>query len=233
MRGRSAAGVALALLCTIMTGCATPGERMTGSAPPAGKGAAILSGYIVQHDAVNRSGDVLIRKIDPQTGHFLPEAPDTIAKFALLPAFRFEDVLRRGDPTGRSRLHADDLTPIVLAPGLWAVERAWTSSNNANLIMSSSSLTGQDRGLLDTWGFEVFPGQIVALPLLAVSPQEAMGRPGPASVIPETEGAARLGEVSTQGASAVAVQWRSVSVPCPEIRYEGLQLRGEVECAPR
>lgn len=227
-------GGVLAVAALLALGaCATPGERLTGVAPPAGRGAAVVVGYIAQTDAVDRSGFLVLRKTDPATRRFLPEGPDTLARVALLPAFRLADIFRTGDLAGSTRLNAEDLTPLVLSPGTWAVERAYTASTSGNLMASGNSLANHDGGALGTLGFEVTADAILALPLLEVWPREQMGRSGPAAITARDGLAEITALAATRGLMVEPGRWSEIEVECAPIRYEGMQLKGEAECAPR
>ena len=221
------------LVTAAVVGCATPGQRLAGTKPPAGLGAAIITSSVVQRDAVDRSGNLVLRKLEPGADRFLPEAPDTVARVAILPAFRLSELLRRGDLTGRTRLASTDLTPIVLSPGRWAIERAYTSATTGNLILSSNSLVGITDSRLSSWAFDIQADEIVALPLMLVSPNDRWGPAGPASVQPG-EGLPQIIALAAERGLAVEPRdWVPTTVECAPIRYEGFQLRGEVECAPR
>lgn len=174
-----------------------------------------------------------MRKLEPGADRFLPEAPDTLVRINVLPAFRLAELWRRGAITGSTRLAPADVTPVVLTPGRWAVERAYTSATTGNLILSSDSLVGLSGSRLSSWEFEIAAGEVIALPLIRVAASDRMGSAGPAH-LSLGGGAPEVSAIASQrGLTAEVRDWSRVTVACEPIEYSGFQLRGEARCAPR
>lgn len=201
--------------------------------PPTAMAGAVLLGYIAQSDAVDRSGRVVLRKLDASGQIFLPAAPDTTARFDLTPAFRFTEILR-GDLTGRTRARAGDLKLLPLSPGTWVIEEAETFSRTGGLIESSSSLAGHSNSVLDTIGFVVQPGSVALLPAISVSPFERLRTPGPASVDHRDETLAALMVLANNRKLAVTPgAWSRITVTCRLLPTKPFHLRPPVSCEPR
>ena len=234
--GRPVAAVAALMTALVLSACAAGAQKLAGSTPPPGMGGAVLLGSIQQADANPRAGFILLRRYDPATRTFLPEAEDTVARFDLLPAFRFEEILRHGDLSGRTRAVAGDLAALALVPGHWAVEKAVTGYSVANQTYSASSLpnTRAADETIATLAFEVRPGEVAALPLLRVSSNDRWGGGGFASVTTSGEGLDRIVELaSARGLTVRTDDWRPVVLFCAPIDYAPLQLRGQADCAPK
>lgn len=231
MRFRLQAALVLAVFG--LAGCITHGERLGAGAPAAGMGGAVLIGSIVQSDALSRDGAVLLRKVDASGRRFLPPASDTMVRFKLTPAFRFADMLRNADLTGRSRATPQDLTAFTLSPGLWAVEQARTYATNGYTSQSSNSIVGTRGGSLRTLAFEVRAGEVAAPPMLEVQPQDSSYGAGPADVSPRDDTGAAVVELAAQRGLTVAPSiWRPVTVECVLIENKPGRWKSTVACLP-
>lgn len=187
--------------------CTTSPEPPSGSA--ADRGRVALLATIHQSDGFERYGTVVLRRVDPAAGRFLPETKDTLVELNTLPSFRISEVLR-GDLGGRTRARPGDLTVFDLAPGWWAIEGVTVAAHGLSETGDSLHRVADDR--IATYAFEVRAGETTAPTPLEVTASTGGGRAGARPAF-DAEGVG-VSLARAQGLDARAAPWRELSVSC-------------------